>query len=50
MEYRFLPKNGIASFVTGLLKEFKVYGPVKKDGFPMYGEIASPKDLKLLPL
>lgn len=66
MEYRFLPKKEIASFVTGLLKDFKVYGPVKlapaclpsnasiggskqgKDGFPMYGEISSPKDLNLL--
>ncbi|MBI3398075.1 MAG: 4Fe-4S dicluster domain-containing protein [Deltaproteobacteria bacterium] len=48
MEYRTLPKKRIASFVTGLLKEFKVYGPVKKDGFPMYGEITSPKDLYLL--
>ena len=48
MEYRFLLKKEIASFVTGLLKEFKVYGPVKKDGFPMYGEITSPKELNLL--
>lgn len=48
MEYRFLSKKGIASFVTGLLKEFKVYGPVKKDGFPMYGEISSPDELNLL--
>lgn len=48
MNYRFLPKKGIASFVTGLLKEFKVYGPVKKDGFPMYGEITSPRDLNLV--
>ena len=66
MEYRFLPKKEIACFVTGLLKDFKVYGPVKlvpagmpsnasigdtkkgKDGFPMYGEINSPKDLNLL--
>src|SRR3989304_5876890 len=48
MEFRFLPKKGIAIFVTGLLKEFKVYGPVKKDGFLVYGEIASPSDLNLL--
>ncbi|MBI3755615.1 MAG: 4Fe-4S dicluster domain-containing protein [Deltaproteobacteria bacterium] len=48
MEYRFLSKKGVASFVTGLLKEFRVYGPVKKDGFPMYGEIASPDELNLL--
>jgi len=47
MEYRFLPKKGIAPFVTGLLKDFKVYGPVEKDGFPMYGEITSPKDIHL---
>ena len=48
MEFRFLPKKGIAIFVTGMLKEFKVYGPVKKDGFSVYGEIASPSDLNLL--
>ncbi|MBI5047565.1 MAG: 4Fe-4S dicluster domain-containing protein [Deltaproteobacteria bacterium] len=48
MEYRFLSKKEIASFVTGLLKDFKVYGPVKKDGFSLYAEIASPKDLNLL--
>ncbi|MBI5327983.1 MAG: 4Fe-4S dicluster domain-containing protein [Deltaproteobacteria bacterium] len=47
MEYRFLSKKGIASFLTGLLKEFKVYGPIKKDGFPLYGEIASEKDINL---
>ncbi|MBI3753868.1 MAG: 4Fe-4S dicluster domain-containing protein [Deltaproteobacteria bacterium] len=48
MNYRFLSKKGVASFVTGLLKEFRVYGPVKKDGFPMYGEITSPDELHLL--
>jgi len=48
MEYRFLLKKEIASFVTGLLKEFKVYGPVEKDGFPMNGEITSPKELNLI--
>lgn len=48
MDYRFLSKKGIASFVTGLLKEFRVYGPVKKDGFSMYGEITSPNELHLL--
>ncbi len=48
MEYRFLSKKGVASFAAGLLKEFRVYGPVKKDGFPMYGEVASPDELNLL--
>jgi len=48
MEYKFLPKKGIAALVAGLLKEFKVYGPVKKNDFPMYGEITSPDDLNLV--
>lgn len=48
MDYRFLPKKGLTSFVDGLLKDFKVYGPVKKDGFPMYDEISSAKELNLM--
>lgn len=48
MDYRFLPKKEIASFITELLKDFKVYGPVKKDGFPMYDEISSPEQLNLV--
>ncbi|MEK7829085.1 MAG: 4Fe-4S dicluster domain-containing protein [Deltaproteobacteria bacterium] len=48
MKYRFLLKKGIAALIAGLLKEFKVYGPVKKDGFPMYGNITAPGDLNLL--
>ena len=48
MKYRFLLKKGIAALIAGLLKEFKVYGPVEKDGFPMYGNITAPGDLNLL--
>ena len=57
MKYRFLLKKGIAALIAGLLKEFKVYGPVKKacprkfqagNGFPMYGNITAPGDLNLL--
>jgi len=57
VKYRFLLKKGIAALIAGLLKEFKVYGPVKKacprkfqagNGFPMYGNITAPGDLNLL--
>ena len=48
VKYRFLPKKGVAALIAGLLKEFKVYGPVKKDGFPMYGNITTPGDINLL--
>lgn len=48
VEYRFLPKKGIAALIAALLKEFKVYGPVKKDGFPIYGNITAPNDINLL--
>ena len=48
MDYRFLPKKGLSLFVDGLLKDFKVYGPVKMDGFPVYEEVSSAKELLLM--
>jgi sulfhydrogenase subunit beta (sulfur reductase) len=48
VEYRFLSKKGITDLIAGLLKEFKVYGPVKKDGFPVYDNITALNNIHLL--
>ncbi len=46
--YRFVSKSGFNTFVKGLLGAYKrVYGPVKKDGFPAFGPIKDPLDLEL---
>ncbi len=48
VSYRFVSKKGFSSFVKGLLGAYKrVFGPVKKDGFPAFGPIKSPADLAL---
>ncbi|MBI5682883.1 MAG: 4Fe-4S dicluster domain-containing protein [Deltaproteobacteria bacterium] len=43
-----MTKKGLSSFVDNILKDFKVYGPVKKDGFSVYEKISASKELNLL--
>jgi len=45
---KFITKTGLKDLVAGLIRDYKVYGTVKKDGFPAYGEITDPKELVLL--
>ncbi|MBI5886980.1 MAG: 4Fe-4S dicluster domain-containing protein [Deltaproteobacteria bacterium] len=45
---KFITKTGLKALVTGLIRDYKVYGTVKKDGFPAYGEITDAKQLVLL--
>lgn len=45
---KFITKNGLNGLVTRLIRDYKVYGTIKKDGFPAYGEITDAKELVLL--
>lgn len=47
-KYRFINEKGLKSLVTGLIKDFKVYGTVKKCGFPAFDRLKSYEDLELL--
>lgn len=44
---KFLTKTAWNRLLTGLIKDYKVYGTIKKDGFPAYGEITDAKSLNL---
>lgn len=52
--FRYLPgggpsrtASGLTRLVNTLLKEYRVYGTIKKDGFPAYAEINDAKELEL---
>ncbi len=45
--YRFLSDSSFKAFVSGLVKDIKVFGTVKKDGFPAYSRITNFKELSL---
>ncbi|MBI5809692.1 MAG: 4Fe-4S dicluster domain-containing protein [Deltaproteobacteria bacterium] len=45
--YRFLSARNFKRLVIGLLKDFKVIGAVKKDGFPAYANISRFEELTL---
>lgn len=52
--FRFLPGGangktapGLIKLVNTLLKEYRVYGTVKKDGFPAYAELSEASELEL---
>ncbi|TAN61596.1 hypothetical protein EPN18_06520 [bacterium] len=44
---RFLPKNGLKDLFDGLLSDGKVFGTIKKDGFPAFAELSAFKELEL---
>lgn len=45
--FRFLPKKGFKALVTGLIKDYTVYGMLKKDGFPAYARLSRFEELIL---
>jgi ferredoxin len=45
--YRFLSRSAFSSLVEGLIKDYRVYGTVKKDGFPAWGAISRSSELVL---
>lgn len=47
-KYLFLTKKGFKDLISGIIKDFKAYGTVKKDGFPAFGRISSFEALELL--
>ena len=46
-ELRFLSKASFKVLLSTLIEGYDVYGPVKKGGFPAFGEIARPSELIL---
>ncbi|MFQ5735814.1 MAG: 4Fe-4S dicluster domain-containing protein [Thermodesulfobacteriota bacterium] len=44
---QYLTDRGLASLITGLIKDFKVYGTVSKDGFPAFAQIGDAGELVL---
>ncbi|WKZ32748.1 MAG: 4Fe-4S dicluster domain-containing protein [Thermodesulfobacteriota bacterium] len=46
-KFKYLPEKALSSLVKGLLKEYKVYGTIEKDGFPAFGEVSDADELKL---
>jgi ferredoxin len=44
---RFLSKASFKALLSALIEDYDVYGTVKKDGFPAFGEIERPSDLVL---
>lgn len=46
-EYKYVTAEGLDSLIEGLMKEFRVYGTIRKDGFPAWGEIEKTEDLVL---
>lgn len=46
--YRFITKAAFKDLVEGLIRSRRVYGKVKKDGFPAFGEIKDFSELDLL--
>lgn len=46
-ELRFLPRKGFKNLVLSLLRSHRVYGTVRKDGFPAFGSISRFEDLVL---
>ncbi len=49
-EYRFLSRRGFNLFVKGLAGEYRVYGPVRKDGIPTLSRILEPVEPILTPV
>lgn len=47
MGMRLITKTGLTSLINGLIRDYKVYGTVKKDGFPAFGEITDASMLVL---
>lgn len=45
--YSFMTAKGFKGLVNGLLPLYKVYGTLKKDGLPAYGEVSRFEDLNL---
>ncbi|MEK7773223.1 MAG: 4Fe-4S dicluster domain-containing protein [Deltaproteobacteria bacterium] len=46
--YEYITDRGFKSLIKGLLKERRVYGTVKKDGFPAFKEISAAEEIELL--
>ena len=44
---RLITKAGLTSLIDGLIRNYKVYGTIQKDGFPAFGEITEPSMLVL---
>lgn len=45
--YKYLSEKDFKALVTGLMKDRKVYGTIRKDGFPAYARITSFEELTL---
>ncbi|MBI1912197.1 MAG: 4Fe-4S dicluster domain-containing protein [Deltaproteobacteria bacterium] len=46
-KYAFITEKDFKGLVTGLIKEYKVFGTIKKDGFPAFAGITSFDELEL---
>ncbi len=46
-QIRYITDKGFQALVSGFIKEFKVFGTVRKDGFPAFGEIREAGELEL---
>lgn len=45
--YRYLPKKEFKNLVKGLMEDFKVYGTINKEGFPVYSRLDRFEELVL---
>lgn len=46
-KFRYLSDKGFKGLVKGILKEYKVYGTVQRDGFPVFASISDFEELSL---
>lgn len=46
-DMRLITKTGLTSLIDGLIRDYKVYGTIDKDGFPAFGEITDASKLLL---
>lgn len=46
-QIRYVTGSGLKALVKGLIKDFTVYGTVKKDGFPAYARLSDAGELEL---
>lgn len=47
-QYLYIADRGFKALVKGLLKERRVYGTVRKDGFPVFKEISGADEIELI--
>lgn len=46
-DFKYMPERGLKGLVKALIRDFRVFGTVEKDGFPAFGEISTAEELHL---